>query len=54
MSEGYIRNCVIRPRENHAGFLLNSETGEARLDGYAIIPVEEYERLKSAAGETPV
>ena len=35
---GYIKNCYINPRDTDESFRLGKDT---RLDGYAIIPVEQ-------------
>jgi hypothetical protein len=55
--KGFVRNCFVRPRLNSATagsamadtstmFQFNSDlTLMACLDGYAIIPLEEYEEL---------
>lgn len=52
----YVRNCLIHPRRDGAGaeamFTLSAEHGvQCQLDGYAIVPRDEYERLKQLAGE---
>lgn len=43
----YIHNCVIAPRADRKEplFWQSDETISCRLNGYAIIPIEEYERL---------
>lgn len=52
--KGYVTNCLIMPKRNSNGELVNegvlfgrSSPGyvTAHLDGYAIIPIEEYNRL---------
>lgn len=47
--DGYVINCYIEPKEGE-GPLFDDMPGKdqitARLDGYAIIPMEDYERLK--------
>jgi hypothetical protein len=52
--EGFVRNCVVAPRADEAKQqVLFQENASgvvvAYLDGYAIIPVEEWERLKAQA-----
>lgn len=44
---GFLHNCFIKPREEDEGPLFE-QTDDGlfcRLDGYAIIPREEYEGL---------
>ena len=43
---GYVRNCHISAREGDTLFSLFEGNFRPYLDGYAIIPIEEYERLK--------
>lgn len=42
----YVRNCLWQAREHEYLFSINLD-GEwiASLDGYAIIPIEEYEKI---------
>lgn len=47
---GFLRNCIIVPRKDETAetlFLLDTEndTVHCYLDGYAIIPRDEYEAL---------
>jgi hypothetical protein len=61
LSDSFVRNCLIIPRidataaatEGPCMFVQQEIDGEiittARLDGYAIIPREEYERLRALA-----
>ena len=54
MTDSYVKNCILHPRKDEADCMfkqLESGIYAARLDGYAIIPVEEYNRLKTVAGE---
>ena len=43
---GYLKNCYIQGRDDD-GWLFHADrdTVTARLDGYAIIPMEQYDRL---------
>ena len=43
---GYVKNCIINAKEGETAFSIDTK-GKITpyLDGYAIIPVEEYERL---------
>lgn len=45
----YVRNCLIKFREDHTDFLFGiSSDGSkmlVKLDGYAIVPIYEYEEL---------
>ncbi len=41
----YVINCLIEPRDSEKSPLFNPTTAEARLDGYAIIPLEKYNKL---------
>lgn len=50
----HVKNCMIMMKEeDELLFFVNEKRNQADafLDGYAIIPVEEYERLKEKAGE---
>lgn len=49
--ETYVRRCSIHPRDaDPVLFTESAEHGiQCTLDGYAIIPIEEYEQLKRAA-----
>ena len=53
-----LTNCFLVPRRDDTGeplggalFLLKGEDVFANLDGYAIIPMEEYEELKRVQSE---
>jgi hypothetical protein len=51
--ESYVRNCLLVPRENDDIFFVPDELATkkhvlAMLDGYAIIPMEEYRSLTTA------
>lgn len=43
----YVQNCLLQGRGRETLFTLDVKREEwiAHLDGYAIIPIEEYERL---------
>ena len=45
--KGYIHNCTIKRKDSDEGplFEIVNDHVIARLDGYAIIPMEEYRRL---------
>ncbi len=46
--DSYVRNCLLEPREGEKYlFLGRGEDDEivARLDGYAVIPIERYLNL---------
>jgi len=55
--EPYIINCIIisskldrgiqEATSNLNGYLFDGNTGQAYLDGYAIIPREDYDRLNN-------
>jgi len=47
--ESYLTDCLLAPREDEIIFHMK-ESGEiiARLRGYAIIPIEKYERLNQS------
>ena len=48
---GWLRNCQIMPRDGEdVLFSTNGDGIRPYLDGYAIIPVEEYNRLKALSG----
>lgn len=49
--QSYVRNCTIVPKQGDNFPLFNLFTGIVRLDGYAVIPVDEYERLKTEANQ---
>lgn len=51
--KGYLRNCLISARIDGPNIFEIDLEGNvyACLDGYAILPMEEYVRLKEAAGE---
>jgi hypothetical protein len=55
--ESWIMNCIFVPRESdyqNYPMLDVQKDGSmfVHLDGYAIIPVEEYHKLKKAAGNS--
>ena len=50
----HVINCIIEMKEeDELLFFVNAKRNQADafLDGYAIIPVEEYKRLKEKIGE---
>lgn len=51
--KSYVRNCMMIQRRPDDGPLFIEGDGcvTARLDGYAILPVEEYARLRAKARE---
>ena len=49
--DSYVKNCYIQAREGDYCFDQNDDGIFAHLDGYAIIPIEEFERLRVKAGE---
>lgn len=48
---GYVKNCIIKRRKDDKSNYLFFADGDkgviAFLDGYAIIPVEEYNRMRT-------
>ena len=56
MSEvnSYVRNCLIFTRGEDLFNVDEEYRFIATLDGYAVIPMEEYDRLRAAAGEPNV
>ena len=58
---GYVENCLCMPRDNYdavtgpddikAMFVSVDGFCVAQLDGFAVIPMEEYDRLKDLQGE---
>lgn len=56
VTKGYVHNCFLQPRDWKQPMFVSRDGGPivATLDGYAIIPVEEYNRLAVAAGEEPI
>lgn len=46
-NQGFISNCIIIPRDGETLFV-QSRDGiiTPRLDGYVILPIEEYKQLK--------
>ena len=45
----YVHNCLIVPRADNKNdflFMQTDNTVSCCLNGYAIIPIEEYERLR--------
>lgn len=55
--DSFVRNCFIKKREEDSYLFYSTAVGIfARLNGYAIIPTEEYEKLsgiKMRSNETP-
>lgn len=50
----HVINCILSMKEeDELLFFINAKRNQADafLDGYAIIPVEEYTRLREKAGE---
>jgi hypothetical protein len=51
LDRSYVTNCYLQVRENEtADYLFRFESGDravVKLDGYAIIPMEEYRRLRA-------
>ena len=45
--DSFLKNCLVCPKsdENGGMFIILDDTVFARLDGYAIIPIGEYEYL---------
>lgn len=45
---GYIKNCLLIPKESQEGPMMEvtSDRVIPYLDGYAIVPLAEYEALK--------
>lgn len=48
--DGYVINCHVNPKDDQVGdmFRPSAKGVTAHLDGYAIIPMEEYEKLKAS------
>ena len=49
----YVKNCYIEPRQGMKDFVFSQDTKGrilAHLDGYAIIPIEEYKGAKTPLG----
>jgi hypothetical protein len=47
-AHSYVRNCVLIAREGDTPFLkVDERTVLARLDGYAVLPMERYKALLS-------
>ena len=43
----YVKNCLMTPKKpNELLFTQQGELAVAHLDGYAVIPIEEYNALK--------
>ena len=54
--ESYVTECLINPRESDEQLFTITESGEvvARLKGYAIVPIEQYnELIQQLQLETP-
>lgn len=54
--KGFVVNCLIKVRDDQEGPIFDpSEDGYliAMLDSYAIIPIEEYHRLKKLENAMP-
>lgn len=51
--KGYIWNCFLHPRRGDGVLFTEAADGSLRphLNGYAIIPIEEFNRLARAVGE---
>jgi len=47
--KAYVRNCLIVGRDRETIFELDGDYIHPQLDGYAIIPMEDYRRLKTQA-----
>ncbi len=49
--ESFIKNCTIQPKDNEFNTMFETYYNGiyheliVKLDGYAIIPIEEYEKL---------
>ncbi len=48
---GYLKNCLIQPRGDVVLFAADQSGVCAFLDGYAVIPMENYERLLEISEE---
>jgi hypothetical protein len=47
-AESFLRNCVLIPRRGDRLFVtLDERTVLARLDGYTVLPTEQYHALVS-------
>jgi hypothetical protein len=47
-THGYVWNCYVKSRDGDTGlFFVHDDTVTARLDGYAIVPREEYDALEA-------
>jgi hypothetical protein len=47
-NDSYLTNCLVMPRDDQRGPMFDDTVCgvvRCRLDRYAIIPIEEYERL---------
>lgn len=44
---GHVRNCYVQGRHGEDGplFIADRNTVTAHLDGYAVIPMEQYDRF---------
>ena len=52
--ETYVRKCLLAPREgDNLFFLTQSDHWLATIEGYAIIPMEMYERLTKQMKDQP-
>jgi hypothetical protein len=47
MSRGYVIDCLLKPRKGETLFEINGDIITPRLQGYAIIPKEEFLELKA-------
>ena len=43
--DSFVKNCFIRSKSTHPVLFEEIDEVVARLDGYAVIPKEEYEEL---------
>jgi len=50
-SIGFVRHCHLQPRPGDAPLFSLLETGHviARLDGYAVVPMEEWRDMRAKA-----
>ena len=43
---GYVRNCIMIPRDGDRMFVLRNGRMTPMLDGYAVIPRELFEKIE--------
>jgi hypothetical protein len=48
LKHGWAHNCLLSMREGEQLFHQDSVSIRPTLDGYAIIPIEQYEAMKNA------